>query len=103
MPDVGQRKGAAAPDAHRSAGVQAGDARKVPSRGNAARTKQAIKWKIPVVAQYEVMPQVERRRSIVTRSSARVTLGRDAIQRMGVGIADQKGQVASATFRRNLQ
>src|SRR5271167_4770924 len=98
--DVGQGKVAAALNAHRSARVEAGNARKLPSRRNPARSKQAIKRKIPVVAHCEVMSQVERRRAVGTRRIEWIPLGRYVIQGLGVGIAEQEGQVASATLGR---
>ncbi len=57
--DVGQGEVATALYADWSASVEAADAGDVPSRGNPARAEAVRKRKIPVVAQHQVMPQVE--------------------------------------------
>ena len=44
------------------------------------------------------MPHIERRRTVATRRVARVVCGSVVVQRLGVGIADQEGDIASATL-----
>ena len=103
QPDVGQSKVASALQVYREASVEAGYARELPSLGIPVGAKEVSKRKIPVVAGHEVMPHVPGGKAIGTVRIAWVPLGSNVIQRLGIGIREQVGEVASATFRRNLQ
>ncbi len=71
-PDVGQSKVAAALQVDRRTSVEAADTSDLPSLAISMGAKKPVKRKIPVVAGYEVMPQVERRLAVVAGRIARV-------------------------------
>jgi len=81
-PNVSERKVTTTLNANRCSGVEAGDTSDVPPCSNPARTEVVSERKVPVVAERQVVPEIEARISIGTLWIARVELGRYVVQRM---------------------
>src|SRR5579859_2138766 len=103
-PDIGQGEVPAALHVYRETGVEACNAGDVPSLAVAMRPHETVERQFPVVAGYQVVPQVEGGETIiVTIRGAGIIDRSHRIQRLGIGVPNQEGNIAGAAFDRHLQ